>query len=215
MPYNSFNHAGAQLNLGQVLALQGKFAEAEPHFLAAIKLKPDDARAHKSFAEALGRQGRAREALLHLQVAACLKPDVQTRLDLAALFYQTGNPRQAVAQFRQVLLLKPDMPEPLNNLACILATSSDDTVRNGDEAVRHAERACHLTAFKQTGTISTLAAAYAEAGRFPEAVATAERAMNMQIAAGEMQMAEINQQLLPLYRAGKPYHEQPAGAVSP
>ncbi|MGB8369164.1 MAG: tetratricopeptide repeat protein [Verrucomicrobiia bacterium] len=204
------DNAGAQLNLGQALALQGKFAEAEPHFLAAIKLKPDDARAHKSFAEALGRQGRTREALLHLQVAICLQPDVQTRLDLAGLLYQTGNPRQAADQFRKALLLKPDMPEPLNNLAWILATCSDDTVRNGDEAVRHAERACRLTAFKHTRTISTLAAAYAEAGRFSEAVATAEMAMKLQIEAGEMQMADVNNQLLPLYRAGKPYHEKPA-----
>jgi cytochrome c-type biogenesis protein CcmH/NrfG len=114
-----------------------------------------------------------------------------------------------------VLLLKPDMPEPLNNLAWILAACSDDTVRNGDEAVRHAEQACRLTAFKQTKTISTLAAAYAEAGRFSEAVATAEMAMKLQIEAGEMQMADVNNQLLPLYRAGKPYHEKPAGDTSP
>jgi protein O-mannosyl-transferase len=208
------DNAGAQLNLGQCLALQGKFGEAEPHFLAAIRLKPGYARAHAIFAGALRQQGRTREALLHLQVAACFKPDIQTRLDLAALLYQTGDPRQAAAQFRQVLLRQPDLPEPLNNLAWILATCSDDAVRNGDEAVRHAEHACHLTAFKQAGMISTLAAAYAEAGRFSEAVTTAETAMKLQIAAGEMQMAGINQQLLPLYRAGKPYHEQPAGAAN-
>jgi len=209
------DHAGAHLNLAQALALQGRFEEAEPHFLAAIKLKPDDPRAHRLYAEALGRQGKNREALLHFQIAVCLKPDLQTRLDLAALLYQTGDSRQAAAQFRQVLLLKPDMPEPLNNLAWILATCPDDTVRNGPEAVRHAELACHLTAFKQTGMISTLAAAYAEAGRFSEAVSTAEMAMKLQIAAGDMQMAGINNQLLPLYRAGKPYHENPAGNSSP
>ena len=209
------DNAGAHLNLAQAQALQGKFAEAEPHFLAAIKLKPGDARARKLFAEALVRQGRTREALMHLQVATCYVSDAQTRLDLAALLYQTGHSGQAAVQFRRVLSLKPDMPEPLNNLAWILATSPDDAVRNGDEAVQFAERACHLTAFKETGMISTLAAAYAEAGRFSEAVATAEMAMKMQLAANEMQMAEINRQLLPLYRAGKPYHEQPAGELNP
>ena len=109
-----------------------------------------------------------------------------------------------------MLRLDPDRPEALNDLAWLLATSSDDKVRNGAEAVLHAERACRLTAFKQTQMISALAAAYAEAGRFPEAVATAEMAVRLQTANGETQLAAINNQLLPLYRAGRPYHERPA-----
>lgn len=206
------NNAGAQSNLGLVLDMKGKFAEAEPHFLAAIRLKPADPLAHKRFADALSHQGRNPEAILHLQMALCLstKPDLQTRLDLAALLYQTGNTRQAADQFRKLLLLNPDLPEPLNNLAWLLATCSDDTVRDGAEAVRHAERACHLTEFKDTKIISTLAAAYAEAGNYSKAVTNAEIAIKLQIANGETHLADINNQLLPLYRAGRPYHERPA-----
>jgi tetratricopeptide (TPR) repeat protein len=203
-------NAGAQSNLGQALAISGKFTEAEPHFLAAIRLKPGDPLVHRHFADALSRQGRNREAVLHLQAALSLdaKPDVQTRLDLAGLLFRTGNARQAAEQFRRVLSSNPDLPEPLNNLAWILATSPDDTLRDGAEAVRCAEHACRLTAFKQTGMISTLAAAYAEAGRYSEAVATAEMAVRLQTANGETQLAGINNQLLPLYRAGIPYHER-------
>jgi cytochrome c-type biogenesis protein CcmH/NrfG len=83
-------------------------------------------------------------------------------------------------------------------------------VRDGAEAVRCAERACRLTQFHEPRSLSTLAAAYAEAGRFPEAVSTAETALRMQNAAGDTRSARINQQLLPFYRAGKPWHEQPA-----
>jgi tetratricopeptide (TPR) repeat protein len=202
------DNAGAQLNLGQSLALTGKFAEAKPHFLTAIKLKSADPQAHKLFAAALVQQGKNRDAIVQLQVALCLKPDIQTRLNLAELLFQTGDSRQAAVQFRKVLLLNPDLPEPLNNLAWLLATCSDDTVRDGAEAIRHAERACKLTGFKQTGMISTLAAAYAEAGRFPEAVTTAEMAVRLQTANGETRLAAINNQLLPLYRAGIPYHEK-------
>ena len=211
------NNAGAQLNLGQMLAMNGKFTEAELHFLAAIKLKTGDPLAHRRFAGALSQQGRNSEAIIHLQLALCLnaKPDIQTRLDLAALFYKTGNARAAAEQFRKVLLLDPDLPEPLNNLAWILATSPDEAVRDGNEAVRHAERACHLTAFKQTGMLSTLAAAYAEAGRFPEAIATAETAVKLANANGETHFADINNQLLPLYRAGVVYHESPVVRRNP
>ena len=131
-------------------------------------------------------------------------------MKLAALLYQTGDPRQAVAQLRQVQSLKPDQTEALNDLAWMLATCSDDQVRDGAEAVRCAERACQLTAFKQAGMVGTLAAAYAEAGRFPEAVTTAETAVRLATAAGDTQFAVVNQQLLMFYRAGKPWHEKPA-----
>jgi Flp pilus assembly protein TadD len=205
-------YADAHLNLGQSLALNQKFAEAEPHFRAAIRLKPADPLAHKHFADALCRQGRNREAIHHLHLALSLsaKPDVQARLNLAGLLFQTGHASQSAEQFRKVLSLNPDWPEPLNNLAWLLATCSDDAVRDGTEAIRHAERACRLTAFEQTEMISTLAAAYAEGGRYAEAVTTAELAVRLQTANGETRLANINNQLLPLYRAGMPYHENPA-----
>ena len=158
-------------NLGLVLAINGPDLPKPNHISwLAIRLKPADPLAHKRFADALNHQGRFHEAIGHLQVAQCLsaKPDMQTRLDLAALLYQTGDSSAAADQFRKVLSLNPDLPEPLNNLAWLLATCSDDRVRNGAEAVRHAEHGCQVTAFKQTGMISTLAAAYAEAGRYPE-----------------------------------------------
>jgi protein O-mannosyl-transferase len=208
------DNADAHLNLGQAYAMNGKFAEAELHFLAAIRLKPGDPLAHKHLADALNRQGRNREAVVQLHVALDLsaKPDIvtETRLDLAGLLFHTGNSRQAVDQLRKVLLVNPDSPDALNNLALILSTSSDGTVRDGAEAVRLAERACRLTSFKRTEMISTLAAAYAEAGRYSEAVTTAELAMRMQMTNGETRPAEINSQLLQLYRAGMPYHEKPA-----
>jgi Flp pilus assembly protein TadD len=213
LKYNPDN-PGAHANLGYLLDRQGRFDEAEPHFRAALKLKPDDPVTHENFAAALARQGRDQEAILHFRAAIIFeprfRPRIEPRLELAALLYQTGDPRPAVAQLRQALLLKPDQTEALNNLAWILATCSDDQVRDGAEAVRCAARACQLTAFKQASVVGTLAAAYAEAGRFPEAVATAETAVRLATADGDTQFAAVNQQLLMLYRAGKPWHEKPA-----
>jgi Flp pilus assembly protein TadD len=205
------DYADARLNLGLALMLQGKPTEAEPQLLSVLKDKPYEPLAHQQLAKILESEGRNPEALYHLKVAMLFKPDVETSLSLASLYYNTGNFSTTVEQLHRVLALKPDQTDALNNLAWILATCPDDTVRNGTEAVQHAERACRLTDYKQSALISTLAAAYAEAGRFPEAVATAERAVKMQTASGETRMADINNQLLTLYRSGKPYHASPAG----
>jgi tetratricopeptide (TPR) repeat protein len=208
-------NAGAHCNLGRALSLQGRFAEAEPHFQAALKIKPQDAETHRSYASALAGQGNMEAALQHLREALRLEPDISTRLQLASFLHATGRVRETIAQYRQVLSLQPDEPEALNNLAWILATSSDDTVRDGPEGVRLAEQACRLTGYKKPLMIGTLAAAYAEAGRFSDAVAMAAKAADLAASAGDRQFAGINQQLLQLYRAGKPYHEPPATAARP
>jgi protein O-mannosyl-transferase len=111
-----------------------------------------------------------------------------------------------------VLALQPDSVEALNNLAWILAANPDQEMRDGPEAVSIAERACELTQHREPVLLGTLAAAYAEAGRFAEAVATAEKARDLALTAGQTAVAETNRRLLELYRAGKPYHE-PASSI--
>jgi tetratricopeptide (TPR) repeat protein len=200
----------AHVNLGQLLAMQGKLDASKAHFAASIKLKPNNPDAHRGSAAILRLKGNNQEALRHLHAALALKPQIETRLDLAALLYQTGEHRRAVTQLRKVVSLKPNLPQPLNNLAWLLATCPDDTVRNGPEAVTCAERACRLTAFRETAMVGTLAAAYAEAGDFHNAVATAEMAVRLGTAAGETRFVAASQQFLTLYRAEKPWHESPA-----
>ena len=120
---------------------------------------------------------------------------------------QSGRTREAIAQYREALRLNPNLAWALNNLAWVLAASPDDEFRNGAEAVRLAERACELTHYGEPLFIGTLAAAYAESGRFPEAVTTAEKAEQLATSAGLTAVAAKTRQLLELYRAGKPYHE--------
>jgi Flp pilus assembly protein TadD len=96
----------------------------------------------------------------------------------------------------------------LNNLAWVLATCPDDSVRNGMQAIHFAERACHLTGFKQSEMVNTLAAAYAEAGRFPDATATARTAIELANAAGDAKAAASMHRLLAQYQEGKPWREK-------
>src|ERR1019366_4434369 len=93
--------------------------------------------------------------------------------------------------------------EALNNLAWMLASHPDPTIRNGKEAVELAERACRLTDNGQPFFLGTLAAAYAEAGRFNDAITTAEKARDLAKQLGWNGVAERNDYLLDLYRAGK------------
>jgi Tfp pilus assembly protein PilF len=196
----------AHANLAQALALQGKSDQAEPEFRKALALKPLDAQVHRNFAVTLGQSGKQPEAVSHLQTALSIKPDLPTQLELAQMFFQASDLREAETQYRQALRLDPDCLEALNNLGWLLATASDDKLRDGAEAVHLAERAQRLPPAKGMCVAGTLAAAYAEAGRFSEAVATAEKAVRDETAAGETRFADLNRQLLTVYRAGKPWH---------
>jgi tetratricopeptide (TPR) repeat protein len=82
-------------------------------------------------------------------------------------------------------------------------------LRDGQQAVELAERACRLTEYKQAYMVGTLAAAYAEAGRFPEAVAAAEKAKALAEKVNDQEVAAMNLKLLALYRLGQPYRDTP------
>jgi hypothetical protein len=113
----------------------------------------------------------------------------------------------AIERFREAVAREPNSSLALNNLACLLATAPDPALRDGPEAVRLAERACALTQYRNTSTISTLAAAYAEAGRFEEAVAATEKACAMAAQKGERGLLAGNRQMLEYYRNNRPYHQ--------
>lgn len=206
-------NAQAHSNLGRLLSLQGKFAEADAQFQEALQLKPRDADIRKAYASVLAEQGRRTDAIEQLREGLRLRSDPGMGLELASLLRETRQYRDAAAEYRQVLKLKPDEPAALNNLAWLLATCPDAAVRDGAEAVRLAERACQLSGHNEAQSLGTLAAAYAEAGRFREAVSAAQKAVGLATASGDERLAGICGQLLRLYGAGRPYHEPPATAV--
>jgi peptidoglycan/LPS O-acetylase OafA/YrhL len=106
--------------------------------------------------------------------------------------------------------LTPPNPAVCNNLAWVLATSPEATHRNGPLAVRLAEYACERTHYKETIMVGTLAAAYAEAGRFDEAISTAQLACALASQSGEQELLQKNQELLALYLNHQPYRDRQA-----
>ena len=95
----------------------------------------------------------------------------------------------------------------MNNLACLLATASDPALRDGTQAVALAEQACKATGYANAVMLTTLAAAYAETGRYEEAVATGQKACDVAASNGEQPLFERNRQLLEFYRKRQPYHQ--------
>jgi len=195
--------------LGNVLLSQGKAEEAVAQLRLAIAIRPTDADTHTVLGMALLDLGRMDEAAAQFTEAARLQPgNALANYQLARIHQQRKETGAAIERLRLALTAQPDWPESLNDLAWILATSPDAAVRNGREAVTLAERACKLTNYKMPLLIGTLAAAYAEAGRFPDAVSSAEKARAAALEAGQKDLAQKNQELLELYRVRKAYHEK-------
>jgi protein O-mannosyl-transferase len=195
-------------NLGVALATRGRFDEAIDNYRKAIQINPNDCDALNNLGMALAAKGRFDEAIENYRKAIQINSNrPETFFHLGMTLDQLGRTREAVAQYREAMKLNPNLAGPLNNLAWVLAAGPDDELRNGPEAVRLAQRACELTHYGEPLFIGTLAAAYAECGRFPEAVATAEKAEQLATTAGAKDVAGKIRQLLELYRAGKPFHE--------
>jgi tetratricopeptide (TPR) repeat protein len=152
--------------------------------------------------------GKTDEALAHFVRAVELNPNLAEAHYQAAVILSAGkNLEPAIAHYKEAIRIKPDWAEPLNNLAWILATSSDDRLRDGKLAVEFAEHACALTQNKSAGALDTLAAAYAESGQYSDAVNTAKKAVELAQTIGDKKLAEEIGARLELYRAEKPFRQ--------
>ncbi|HUI07108.1 MAG TPA: tetratricopeptide repeat protein [Verrucomicrobiae bacterium] len=207
------NSATAHVNLANALAAQGKFSEAVAEYQAALRINPGSAEAHYNFGVALASQGKIQAALTEFATTRQLQPDhAQARYNLGALLANQGRIAEAIAEYREALRLKPGWALPLRGLAWIRATSPNPAFRNAKEAVQLAVRLGEVTRDQQADALDVLAAAYAEAGRFAEAVRTAKRAIELASMTGQSNLAARVRSRLKFYQAGLAYH---AGTPAP
>ncbi len=192
--------------LGFALYQTGQLDAATSQYQAALKLQPDFAAARNNFGMALLLAGRVDEAIDQFQAALATNPDMaETQNNLGACLVRKGQEESAIAHYRRAIELKPDYAGACNNLAWILATSSNGSLRNGARAVELAQRAVRLSNSENPLILRTLAAAYAEAGRFPDAIATAQQALP--VAASQNNAALVNalQNEIDQYQARQPF----------
>jgi tetratricopeptide (TPR) repeat protein len=201
------DYAEAHNNLGNVFIHQERVEEAIAHFQKALTIKPDYADAHNNLGSAFLQQGRLDEAIAHYQKALAVNPaaaDVHNHLGNTLI--QQGRTAEALSHYQKALAIKPDDADVQNKLAWLLATSPEASLRNGNQAVELAQRANQLTGDKNPVILCTLAAACAEAGRFPEAVAIAQRALPLAEAQSNQALADDLRFEMKLYQARTPFH---------
>jgi tetratricopeptide (TPR) repeat protein len=200
------DHADAHYCMGNALAEQGKLKDALAEYSKTVEIDPNHAKARYNLAICLAQQGRTGEAIWHLSEVLRINPDnAGAYYCLGKALAEQNRMEEAIESYHQALRLKPDWPEALNSLARVYATNENHELRNGPAAVQLAQRACELTGYKNPRILDTLAAAYAEAGRFSEAVTTAETAIELAALSGQNELAEKIRDCLGLYKARKAY----------
>ena len=195
-------------NLAVAYYKQGETDQAIKHWTEALRLKPDWTEVRDNLNKLVQRK-RRREGTIAQNVEMLQRnpDDPNVHGKLAREFYRQGKVEQAIKHWTEVVRLTPNLAAARNNLAWVLATIDDEKVRNPGEAIRLAERACELTDYKRPRMLDTLGVAYAAAGRFTEAVETAEKAIGLARKAKQEKVAEDIRSRLELYKMNKPYSD--------
>lgn len=190
---------------GVAYSTLGRPQEAIEDFSRAIQIRPDYAEAYNNRGSVYSSLGRDAQAMEDFSRAIQLRPDWAEPLkNRGMVFSRLGLRHEAVDDFRTAAKLRPDMPEYMNNLAFTLATDPDNNGRQANEAIALATRACEMTGNSNPAFLGTLAAAYASASRFGDAVETVRKAIALADAAGQSQLSDIIRYHLSLYQQGKP-----------
>ena len=184
------------------------YSDAETLYRATLAKNPRADMAHNNLGLVLFKAGQSEEAIWHFQQAVDIRPSsAHAHNNLANALRFMGRTREAAAHYEASLKIEPDNPGTCNNLAMLLATSPDASLRNGARAVELAQRANQLTYGHNPIVLGTLAGAYAEAGRFAEAAATARTALALASRRPNSQLAQALKAQLERYESGLPLRE--------
>jgi tetratricopeptide (TPR) repeat protein len=196
-------------NLAAALGMQKKYDDAIKYFAKSLELNPNDPDTHKRMGITLLAAGKTKEAIVHFNESLRIKANqAEVYVNLGKANSQLGKYESAIQNWTRALELKPDSVDALNNIAWLLATFSEVTPENANKAIELSRHACELTGYNDPEFLDTLAVAYAAAGRFEEAKATAEKALSAARAAGREDLVGEIEKRKKLYEAGQPYRQK-------
>jgi protein O-mannosyl-transferase len=203
------DNAIAHTNLAEAFFKKGRMDEVIEQGQKALLIDPNQAVAHSAMGLAFLNKGRWDEALIHLQKAVEITSSSGSHSNLGVALTQMGRVDEALAHYTRALEIDPNAVDAQSNMAWVLATWPEARVRDGTKAVELAERADSLTRSQNVRVSVTLAASYAEVGRFPDAVKTAERALQLAIASGNQARVNSIRAQIELYQTGTLFRDGP------
>ncbi len=201
-------------NLGNALLQKGRTAEAMVQYQEALDLSHSagdrgDREADYNLGTALLSKGDVDQAISHFRKAlerpGLYTADAHGNLGLA--LREKGHTQEAISEFEMALATKPRSPSALTNLAWLVATSKEGSIRNPRRAVLLAEQANQLSHGQNPIVLRTLAAAYAGDGQFEPALATAQRAVEGATSQGNAGLAATLRNEMSLYELHLPVRE--------
>lgn len=201
------NPRSAEAHFNLAIALSGKqrAQDALRHYQTALEIKPAYFDAHNNLGSLLLQGGKVDEAIHHYEQALRLQPgSVKAHNNLAVALVRKGRMAQAITHYNKVLEIEPDHDKALNSLAWLLATQPDAKLRDGARAVSLATRANERTGGNNPLVLRTLAAALAEAGRYEDALQTAQLGLERATAQENQSVARGLRDDMELYKARKP-----------
>jgi tetratricopeptide (TPR) repeat protein len=204
--------ASAHNSLGVALKAKGRVDDAIAHYRQALAIDPEYAHARNNLGAALQALGHMDEAIAQYALAVQSNPtDPVPHRNWAKALAIQGDAAQATARFRAALVVAPDSPLLLAEFAWLLAVHPDATVRASGESVELAERASMLTGAREPAVLDVLAAAYAGAGRFDQAIAVAQSAIALASQRNSTRLAAEIERRLRLYETHRAYIHAFAG----
>ena len=184
-----------------------------------LAVTSDNQVGHQNLGAALWARGDVAEAKTESRTANIIHSEavvkdfplnITARDDLGVLLLRAGDIRGAIAQWQTSLQIDSHDGNALNNLAWILATYPDDSIRNGSRAVQFAQSAAQLPGGQSPIVQRTLAAAYAESGDFEKAIQIAQHAAELAQSQGNSSLVETLRHESGLYQSRTAYREKPS-----
>ena len=202
------NNDVAMNNLGIIFLEKGQLDDAISNLQAAIDVRPENAPAHDNLAKALLQKGQVSEAMVHYRKFLEIEPDnVEARNTLGTALIQQGRLREAIGQWQEALAIQPENGNAASNLAWVFSACPDDSIRDGRQAVELAEKALRISGGKIPMIYKVLAAAYAENGRFSDAIETAQRGAELATNQGNPALAAELERNSALYQSDRPLRD--------
>jgi tetratricopeptide (TPR) repeat protein len=188
----------------------GRFDEARNDLARSIEILPGEAAVRMRLARLLLRRGDVDAAEAEIRAAIALDPgNAEAHRGRARALLLRGREAEAIAELRETLRLSPEWGIALGDLAWILATAEDASLRDPRAAVELGERAARASGGSAPGVLDALAAAYAAAGRFELASDTAASALARARENGDADLAARIGKRLSAYRSGSIDRETP------